>query len=100
MGINISTPWEAYSEGATDNGPLVVDGPEVGRIGLELSQLLGQGAEGDNKARPELVSETLQGLTEYNETNIAANQNFTDGFALTNHIRSYLILLENSPSPA
>lgn len=28
------------SEGATGNGPLVTDGPDIGRVSLKLSQLL------------------------------------------------------------
>ena len=90
------------SEGATDNGSLVSDDSDLQRISLGLSHLLGHLAGGDNKARTELVSKILQGLTKYNETNIAANQNCTNVTALptTNHIRGYLTLLENSPSPA
>lgn len=58
----------------------------------------GQGP--DNKARTETVTETLQGLTKYNETNTATNQNCTNITALlpTNPIRGYLIL-GNSPRP-
>lgn len=51
------------SEGATDKGPLTNDGPDLGKLSLELSQLLGHLVGGDNKARTELVSKTLQGLT-------------------------------------
>lgn len=39
-----------------------------------LSQLLEHVAGGDSKARTELVSETLQGLTKYNDANIVANR--------------------------
>lgn len=60
------------SEGATDNGPLVNDSPDLGRISLELRQLLGHLVRGDNKARTELVSKILQGLTKYNRTNISS----------------------------
>lgn len=38
-----------------------------------LSQFLERVAGGDTKARIELVSETLQGLTKYNDANIVAN---------------------------
>ena len=36
----------------------------------------------DNKARTEMTSEILPGLTKYNETNIAVNQNCTTVLAL------------------
>ena len=90
------------SEGATDNGSSVSDDPELGRRAPELRQSPGHLARGDNRARAELVYVILQGLTKYKETNIAANQNCTNVTALptTNHIRGYLTLLENSPSPA
>ena len=58
------------------------DGSDLGRISLELSQLLRHLAGGDNKARTELVSKILQGLTKYNETNIVASQNCTNVTAL------------------
>lgn len=87
------------SEGATDDGPLVNDSPDLGRISLEQSQLLGHLAGGDNKARTELVSRILQGVTKYNGTNIAANQNCSDSTAFppTNHIRGYLNLSGKFP---
>jgi hypothetical protein len=37
---------------------------------------------GDNKARTELASKTLQGLTKYKETNLATNQKGTFVIAL------------------
>ena len=70
------------SEGATDNGSLVSDDSDLQRISLDLSHLLGHLAGGDNKARTELVSKILHGLTNYNETNLATNQNCTDVTAL------------------
>lgn len=59
-------------------------------------------AEEDNKARTELASKNLQGLTNYNRTNLAPNENGTNvtALTLTNHIRGYLVLLGNSPRPA
>ena len=67
---------------------------------MGLSQLLEYLTGGDNKARTKLASETLQGLTEYSEPNIVvANCTNAACFAPTNHIRGYLILLENSSSP-
>jgi hypothetical protein len=76
------------------------DSPDVGRISQEPSLCLRQLARGDNKARTAMVSELLQDLTEYNETNIAANQNCLKVIALppSNHIRGSIIL-ENSPLP-
>ena len=66
------------------------DGPDLGRMSLELSQLLGHLAGGNDKARMELVSKILQGLTKYNRTNKATKQNYVvNCFAPTNHIRSY-----------
>ena len=58
------------------------DGSDLGRISLELSQLLRHLAGGDNKARTELVPETLQGLTKCNATNLATNQDCTNATAL------------------
>lgn len=75
--------------------------PDLGRTSLELSQLLGHLAGGDNKARTELASKILQGLTKYRETNKHSNQSKLyqcHCFAPTNHIRGYQTLLENSPS--
>ena len=43
------------SEETTDNGPLISDVPDLGRISLELRQLLGRLTRGDNKVRTELV---------------------------------------------
>lgn len=67
---------------------------DLGRTSLDLSQLLGHGTEGDNKARTELVTETLQGLTKYSDTNIVANQNCTNVTDLSLPIICYPILLE------
>jgi hypothetical protein len=59
MGVKISIPWEAYwipqKETLSDGGPSVSVNPDLGRASLELSQLLGHLARGDNKARTELV---------------------------------------------
>ena len=66
------------SGGAIDKGPFINNGPGLGRISLDLTQLLVQETGGDNKVRTELVTETLQGLTKYSETNIVANQNCTN----------------------
>jgi hypothetical protein len=105
LGIRIFTSLgskPSSSKEATDNGPLISDSPDLGRISLQLIPFLGHLARGDNKAAAKLVSETLHGFTKYNRTNIAANQTCPNGTALTpiNHIRGYLTLLENSPSPA
>jgi hypothetical protein len=71
--------WEAFWALSREplTGVLVSDGLDLGRIRLELSQLLGYSAGGD-KARAALVSETHQGLTKYNGTNIAGSQNCTN----------------------
>nr|BAE34410.1 unnamed protein product [Mus musculus] len=77
------------SEGATDNGSLVSDDSDLQRISLDLNHLLGHLAGGDNKAGTELASKILHGLTNYNETNLATNQNCTNVTALP-----LLIILE------
>jgi hypothetical protein len=54
----------------------------------------------DTKTRAELLSELLQGLTKYNETNLVTNKNCTNVTALplTDHSRGYLTLLKISPA--
>lgn len=74
-------------EEATDNKPSSVLAPDLGRVSLELSLLLEHLAGGENKARAELVSDILQGLTKYNETNMVTNQNCSNVLPL-------LIILE------
>lgn len=69
-------------EGATDNGSLVSDDSDLERISVDLSQFLGHLVKKDNKARAELVSKILHGLTNYNETNLATNRNCTNLSAL------------------
>lgn len=59
--------WAPRREPLT-TGPLVGASPDLGRMSVELSQLPEHLAGGDIKARTELVSETLQGLTNYNRT--------------------------------
>ena len=67
--------WEAFWALSREplTGFLVSDGLDLGRIRLELSQLLGHLAGEEKNAIAELVSKILQGLTKYNETNTAAN---------------------------
>lgn len=65
------------SEGATDNGSSVRDDPELERTAPGLRQPPGHPARRDNKARTGLITETLQGLTKYSETNIIAHQDCT-----------------------
>ena len=65
------------------------DNPELGRIVPKLRQSPEHLARGDNGARVELLSEILQGLTKYRETNIAKSQNCTNVSALP-----IIILLE------
>lgn len=77
------------SEGVTDNGSLVSDHSDLQRISLDLSHLLGHLAGGDNKVGTELASKILHGLANYNETNLATNQNCTNVTALP-----LLIILE------
>ena len=66
------------SKEATGVGLLIIDDPDLGRICLEWSQLLGTLARGDNKAKTELVSETLQDLTKYNEIKLVTYQSCTN----------------------
>ena len=76
MGIKIFNPPRSKldSSESTNNERLMSDNPDLEGTSLELNLLLGHLARGDNKARTELVSKILQGLTKYNEMNIAANQ--------------------------
>ena len=80
--LNLPGSQLGSSEKVTDNGSLISDYPEGGRIAPELSQLQGHSAGGDKEARAELVSEIIQGLTKYNATDIVSNQNCTNVTAL------------------
>jgi hypothetical protein len=83
LGIKIFNPPRSKldSSESTNNERLMSDNPDLEGTSLELNLLLGHLARGDNKARTELVSETLQGLIKYNYANLTTNQNCTNGTA-------------------
>ena len=75
----LGSPERATDKESLDNG---IGVPELGRVAPELRQSPGHLARGDNGTRAELLSQVLQGLTKYRETDITKHQNCINVSAL------------------